>query len=296
MSVNLLGGTSPRGPHQKFRLPASKAKYPNLPNSRTTTREKGNDFHGWAIYIDGCSRFADGETLAGWCAVARSLHGRISVMFRLVVTTEVHLAFAGARVHSNKTAEMSAIVEALSFSGPHGRVARDACSCVVYDSKHAAGVCLGTTHARSHVQLGLSCQQLLLKVQRRLRSTLQPVYSHAGNLGNECADHAAALGAFGLLSNHNLSTRRARHSFDSVSCFATCHNLGDCLAKVTCAPSLFSRFWPAGIFVHCRLRPSRRCCAGVSKCTCHADTHKKLCCVNVSRFMFMCCVQVSQSE
>ena len=35
--------------HQKFRLPASKARYPNLPNSRTTTREKGIDFQGWAI-------------------------------------------------------------------------------------------------------------------------------------------------------------------------------------------------------------------------------------------------------
>ena len=80
-----------------------------------------------------------------------------------------------------------------------------------------------------HVQLGLSCQQILLKFQRRLRFTMQHVYCHAENLGNECADHAAALGAFGLVSNHNFSTRWARHSFDSVSCFATCHNLGDVL-------------------------------------------------------------------
>ena len=27
-------------PHQKFRMPAAKARHPNLPNSRTTTREK----------------------------------------------------------------------------------------------------------------------------------------------------------------------------------------------------------------------------------------------------------------
>ena len=48
--------------HQKFRLLAAEAKYPHLPNSRTTTREKGNDFHGWAV---GGTRSADGETLAG---------------------------------------------------------------------------------------------------------------------------------------------------------------------------------------------------------------------------------------
>ena len=30
---------------------------------------------------------------------------------------------------------------------------------------------------------------------------MQHVYSHAEILGNECADHATALGAFGLVSN-----------------------------------------------------------------------------------------------
>ena len=35
-------------PSQKFRLPAAKARYPHLPNIRTTTRDKGNDFQGWA--------------------------------------------------------------------------------------------------------------------------------------------------------------------------------------------------------------------------------------------------------
>ena len=51
-------------------------------------------------------------------------------MFRPVITTEAHLPFAGARNHSNNTAEMSAMVEALSFLGPHGPLAREANSCV----------------------------------------------------------------------------------------------------------------------------------------------------------------------
>ena len=55
---------------------------------------------------------------------------------------------------------------------------------------------------------------------------MQRVHSHAENLGNECADHAAALGAFGLVSKNDISTRWARHTFDSVSRFATCATLG----------------------------------------------------------------------
>ena len=57
---------------------------------------------------------------------------------------------------------------------------------------------------------------------------MQRVHSHAENLGNECADRAA-LGSFRSVANHNLSTRWARQSFDSVSCFGICRGLGDAL-------------------------------------------------------------------
>ena len=80
-----------------FRLPKAKARYPHLPNVRTTMCERGNDFQGWAIYTHGSTRLVDGETLAGWGATARSPHGRIDVMLGLVITAEAHLAFAGAR-------------------------------------------------------------------------------------------------------------------------------------------------------------------------------------------------------
>ena len=38
---------------------------------------------------------------------------------------------------------------------------------IFYDSKHAAGVCLGTIQVRTLVQLALACQQSMLKVQHR---------------------------------------------------------------------------------------------------------------------------------
>ena len=69
----------------------------------------------------------------------------------------------------------------------------------------------------------------MLKVQHRLRLTMQHVYGHTGNLGNERADHAAALGTFGFVSNHNL--RWVLHNFDTSACFGSCNNTGDVLEK-----------------------------------------------------------------
>ena len=42
-----------------------------------------------------------------------------------VVTAEAHLAFSGARTHSNNTAEMTAMIEAFSFLGSRGPVTPD---------------------------------------------------------------------------------------------------------------------------------------------------------------------------
>ena len=121
--------------------------------------------------------------------------------------------------------KMTAMIEALSFLGPRGTVACGANSCIYENSKHAAGVCLGTIQARTHVQLALACEQSLLKVQHRLRLTMQHVYGHTRNLENECADHAAALGTFGLVSSHHLATRSVRHNCDTPACFGSCSTL-----------------------------------------------------------------------
>ena len=174
----------PGVPHQNFRLPKPKARYPYLPNAHSKTRERGNDYRGWAIYTDGGTRVVDGETLAGWSVISRSPHGRIDV----VVGPAHH------RRTSCRSAEMTAMIEALSFLGPHGPVAWDEQSCMYYGSLHAAGLCLGTIQARTHVQLALSYQRSMFLAQRKLRLTMLHVYGHNANLGNECADHAAALG------------------------------------------------------------------------------------------------------
>ena len=195
---------------QNLRLPKPKARHPHLPNARSTTRERGNDFRGWAIYTDGGTRVVNGETFAGWV----SLHD-LSVeelMSCLVLLSPPRLILP--RTHSNNTAEMSAMIEALSFLGPRCPIARDVESCIYYDSKHAAGVCLA-----------LACQRSMLCAQYRLRLTMQHVYGHTGNLGNECADHATALGSLGLISIHNVATRWVRHIFDTSACCDGCNSI-----------------------------------------------------------------------
>ena len=139
-----LGRPSPGAPHYSFRLPKPKARYPFLPNDRSLSKELGHDYCVWAIYTDGGTRVVDGETVAGWWVISRSPRGQIYIMFGPVITTEAHLAFSGARTHSNNIAEMTAMFEALSFLGPRGPVAHEEQSRFLYDSMHIAGICLGT--------------------------------------------------------------------------------------------------------------------------------------------------------
>ena len=115
----------PDVPHHTFWLPKPKSRYPFLPNDRSITKELGHDYHGWAISTDGGTRVVGGETFAGWGVISRSPHGRIYVMFGPVVTVEAHLAFSGARTHSNNTTEMTAMIEAFSFLGDRGPVTYD---------------------------------------------------------------------------------------------------------------------------------------------------------------------------
>ena len=141
--------------------------------------------------------FKYAKMLFSMCSCTKSWHTS-----NLVNRVLIHAL--NTRVHSNNTVEMLVIVEVCSFLGFHYLVTPDAYSYVFFDSKHAANICLSTILARTHVQLGLPYKQLLLKVQHGLRFTMHHV--HAENLANECADHAAALGALGLW-NHNLFTR-----------------------------------------------------------------------------------------
>ena len=58
---------------------------------------------------------------------------------------------------------------------------------------------------------------------------MQHIHSHGQDVGNECADHTAALGAFGHISNQNIRTRWVHSSFDSTTLFDACGNFDEIL-------------------------------------------------------------------
>ena len=127
---------------------------------------------------------------------------------------------------------MTATIEALSFLGSRGPVTHDEQSRIFFESMHAAGKCLGTIQARTHVQLTVACQQSVIRAQHRLRLTMQHVFGHGWNLCNECADHAAALGTFGLISSHDVATRWFRHNFDTSVCSDGCNHISETLERL----------------------------------------------------------------
>ena len=61
---------------------------------------------------------------------------------------------------------------------------------------------------------------------------MQHVFGHGGNLGNECADDAAALVTLGLISGHNVVTLWIRHNFDTSICFDGCNNICETLERL----------------------------------------------------------------
>ena len=61
---------------------------------------------------------------------------------------------------------------------------------------------------------------------------MQHVYGHGGNLGNECADYAAALGTIGLIFGHNVAARWIRHNFDASVCVDGCNNICEILERL----------------------------------------------------------------
>ena len=58
------------------------------------------------------------------------------------------------------------------------------------------------------------------------------MYGHGGKLGNECADHAATHGTFGLASSHNVATRWIHNNFDASVRFRGCNNITEVLEQL----------------------------------------------------------------
>ena len=146
-------------------------------------------------------------------------------MFGPVITTEAYFVFACARTHFNNTAEMSAMIEVFSFLGPMARL--NVTRAHVFSLIPRMLLVFPWRNPGSQARTAWTLLPTVsAESPGRLRFPMQHVCIHADDLEYHCADHAAAW--FGV--DLQLVTRRARQSYDSVSC-SICHNFGDVQEK-----------------------------------------------------------------
>ena len=97
---------------------------------------------------------------------------------------------------------------------------------VLYDSKSAARVALGFTHARRNIALLHNCNELVSRSKCNFRISVHHVFRPAGKARNGCADIAASLGMRGFISESNV-----------LSCWPTRHFHVQRLLRVSCCLS-----------------------------------------------------------
>ena len=140
------------------------------------------DYHGWAIYTDDGNRVVDGETVAGWWVISRSLRWQIYVMFR---SGHHHRGPPGLFWCQN-TLQQHRWIDchdwSIGFLGS-SRSCHSWWTVMFFLWFHACcWYLVWARSSRTHVQLALACQQSMIRVQHRLRFTMQHVYGHSGNL------------------------------------------------------------------------------------------------------------------
>ena len=102
--------------------------------------------------------------------------------------------------------ELSGFAEAMRWANhfiPRGARLR-----ILFYSKHATSVTIGTAHARRHISSAHTCNKLSVRLKCNFHVPAHHAHGHAGNTGNECADAAASLGMKGFVSENNVPVFR----------------------------------------------------------------------------------------
>ena len=101
------------------------------------------------------------------------------------------------------------------------------------DSIHAAGSGLGTNLAPNTRPAGAGMSTIYdPSFSTGYGSPCSTCMVTVENWVNECADHAAARGTFGLISNHSDTTRWTRRNFDTFVCPDGCNNIKEILDRL----------------------------------------------------------------
>ena len=130
-------------PCQRFRLPSAKAKYPNLPNIRTITRNNGDDHKGWAVFTVGGTHIIDSETTAD------PMEDFTSCLVRSLPLA--HFAYEGRDYTPTTRRNSPALLKHCPSSSLQVRSPVSHGPAYFYDSTHAANICVVTIQPRTNV-------------------------------------------------------------------------------------------------------------------------------------------------
>ena len=161
----------------------------------------------WKIYTDG-SGGENGGSVAGWGFAVYDDHdaNEAHPLFHVygpVVTDESDQRWLGAQKHSNNTAELTAIAEALTWLQTEAPGPEHVPVSIRYDSQYAANAVQGATQAQANRQLVEKCREIHVKVQARRAIDWTWVKGHAQVAGNEMADKLADKGSRGEIGTHS---------------------------------------------------------------------------------------------
>lgn len=109
-----------------------------------------------------------------------------------VLTNPIHQDWCGARLHTNNTAEISAMIQvfkhALTTHPTEDLELR-------YDSTLAAGLAQGTLEPTSNLELAASLRYLVTRFEEHATATFTHVRAHQGEWWNERVDSLAKRGS-----------------------------------------------------------------------------------------------------
>ena len=129
----------------------------------------------------------------------------VAALYGPVLVQSFDPLWIGATVHTNNTAELSAIGEACrwllnTMEAPRPQNLRAAH--LFYDSTYAFGVATRLIHPTENHSLADTVADLVNRVRRLISLEFHHVKGHSGAPGNEVADRLAARGAAGRVSPH----------------------------------------------------------------------------------------------
>jgi len=146
------------------------------------------------IYTDGAgpsgNQPSTEKTPAGWGFVAMDTHVRLESA-GAVLTDSQHPRWLGARVGSNNTGELTAILEGAvwAFHTPTVQAVD-----FRYDSEYAAKLAAGEWEPTANLHLVAAVRLAIKQLKSRVDVSFTHVKAHSGEIWNERADRLAASG------------------------------------------------------------------------------------------------------